>query len=141
MGFLGTNSNPSGFPPNTADPQWARTAVGRFPLFVQLDPEEAGLSGKSGVLVVWHGGVKPAWVWVGASNDLAATIHELAKDDDLMYYDLRGRLFVSWSMIKPDFQPGVVRFLNEHLKPIIDNPAADDIKADPIPVYPPAYQP
>ena len=124
-----------------SDPKWARSATGRFYRFVDLDPEELGLSGKSGVFVIWHGGVQPEWVFVDRSRDLAATFHAIAEDEEVMYYDLRGRLFVTWTLIKPEFQEGVVRYLIESLKPIIDNPNAEAMSAEPIPVFPPAYHP
>jgi hypothetical protein len=123
------------------DPQWARSPTGRFHRFIHLDPEERGLSGVTGVFVLWHGGVKPEWVYVAKAKDLAAALHEVAKDEDVMYYEVRGGLFVTWSPILPQYQDGVVRFLAESLKPVIENPAAVALKAKAIPVFPPAYHP
>ncbi len=123
------------------DPKWVRNAAGRFYRFVRLDPEAEGLSGVSGVFVIWHAGVKSGWVYVGRSNDLAAELNKLADNDEIMDYDSRGGLFVTWSRIRDEFQAGVVRYLTESLKPQVGNPSARGIGAKPIPVLSPGAKP
>lgn len=134
MGALGSSGD-------LMDPQWARTPTGRFHRFIHLDPEEQGLTKVTGVFVIWHGGVKPEWVYVAKAKDLAAAMHEVAKDEDVMYYEIRGGLFVTWSLVLPQHQDGVVRFLTDALKPVVENTAATGLKTKPIPVFPPAYHP
>lgn len=125
--------------PTVLDPQWVRSRTGHFHRFARLDPEEEGLVGVSGVYVIWHGGVRPGWVYTGKSSDLAATFHELGENDEIMDFDARGGLIVSWALIRDKFQDGVLLYLNETLKPEVKNPTPPNKKATPIPVYAPGY--
>ena len=119
------------------DPHWARTKKGSFHRLLSLDPEANGLTKANGVYVVWHGGIKPGWIFIGRSDDLARTFHEVAEDEEVMAYDIRGGIYVAWAMIKEEFQNGVVRHLNDALSPMIKNNAAAVKKAKPVPVRPP----
>ena len=123
------------------NPNWAVSPRGNFPRLVHLDPEEEGLTNASGVYVAWHGGLRPNWLYVGQSDNLAAAIHGLGDDEELMEYEIRGGLFVTWALIKKEFQSPVVRYLIDKLDPELDtiNPPGDDIH--PIPVYPPGVTP
>ena len=87
-----------------------------------LDSEKAGLSGIGGIYAIWHGGVRPEWVYIGMSNDLAATFRDLAGNEDICNYNVRGGLFVSWALILEDYRGGVLRFLNDSMKPLVPNP-------------------
>lgn len=116
------------------DPKWGRDAKGRFPKLLMMDPEELGLSGRSGVLVLWHKGMKPAWVYVGKSNDLAQAFHDLGNNDEIAHQDIHGGLFASWSFVRDEHQDGVVRYLINVMDPKIDNPNPPSDKAHPIPV-------
>ena len=122
---------------NLPDPYWARTKTGYYHRLLNLDPEASGLSRTSGVYVVWHTGVKPGWVFAGRSDDLASTFHRLADDDAVMTYDMHGGIFVTWALIKKEFQDGVVRHLNDTLKPKIKNTDAALQSVKPVPVRPP----
>jgi hypothetical protein len=124
------------------DPKWTHGEGGRFPKFLDLDPEAAGLSGKSGVFAIWHTGVQPGWVYIGRSPDLARTFFELGDNDDILEYRKRGALFVSWCYIRDDFQDGVVTYLTKALKPKVDNPqtkSEDDVEM--VAVFPPGMAP
>ena len=116
------SQQPPAGPPE--DPKWSRTANGLFRRFANLDPEAEGLGGKSGVFVVWHGGLKPRWVYVAASADLAGALHDAVEEEDVMAYAVHGGLFVTWAFIKAEFQGGVVKYLNEAMDPLVENPAA-----------------
>ncbi len=132
MDFFGGNQT-------AADPQWVRSKSGSFLRLADLDPEESGLTGISGVYVIWNGGVSPAWVYVGMADDLAAAMHAAGGDEDIMQYEVHGRLYVTWASVRKNYQPGVVRFLTEALQPRASNPEAAVITAKPVPVLPPAY--
>jgi len=130
------------------DPKWVHGEGGRFPRFLDLDPEAAGLKGLSGVFAVWHTGVKPGWVYVGASKDLEQTFYKLGEDKNVLEYRDRGNLYCSWCLIREEFQAGVVAFLTLALKPKVNNPDAPDpdthykdLKIDMIPVYAPGMEP
>ena len=123
------------------DPKWVRSAAGRFHRFVRLDPQAEGLSRVSGVFVLWYVGARSEWVYVGRSNDLASTFDNLAEDDEVMDYEGRGGLFVTWAMIRGEYQNGVVRHLTDALKPLVDNPESQGNRAEPIPVIAPGAKP
>jgi hypothetical protein len=118
------------------DPKWALDAKGKFHTLFDLDPDEAGLNGVGGVFVIWHGGVHPEWVFVGAANDLGRALAAAADNKDIQQYDVNGRLFVTWSSVVEKYRPGVVRFLVEQLDPLVDNRAAPsrDSEIEPIQV-------
>jgi hypothetical protein len=116
------------------DPKWSRSASGHFRRFINLDPEEEGLAGKGGVFVIWHGGLRPRWVYVGSSADLARAFHDLAEEREVMGFEVNGGLFVSWATIREEFRGGVVKYLCETMDPLVENPAAFRGDDDPIPV-------
>ncbi len=122
------------------DPEWVRNARGKFNRLIHLDTNVEGLRGASGVFVIWHSGVKPQWVYVGASENLAAAIDAARDDDDINSYEVNGGLYVTWSPVLRDKQKGVVRFLSEAMQPVVENPAAQNIKDGPINVVVPKRQ-
>ena len=101
------------------NPMWARSSRGLFFRLIHLDPEEKGLSGVGGIFVVWHAGLRPQWVCVSAADDLAAAIHRLADDADVMSYEVNGGLFVSWALVRPEHRSGAVAYLTGRLRPAI----------------------
>lgn len=101
------------------DPAWARSPRGLFYRLVHLDPEAEGLSGIGGVLVVWHDGVRPEWVYVSAATDLAAAIHALADNADVMSYEVNGGLFVTWALLRSEHRDGAVAYLADRLRPAV----------------------
>jgi hypothetical protein len=101
------------------DPGWARSPRGLFFRLIHLDPEKEGLSGVGGIFVIWHAGVRPQWVCVAAAEDLAAAIHRMADDADVMSYEVNGGLFVSWALVQPAYRSGAVAYLTGRLRPAI----------------------
>ena len=104
------------------DPGWVKSPSGRFHRFVLLDAAKAGLSGIGGIYAIWHGGVRPEWVYIGKSDDLAATFQDLAGNEDIRSYNVRGGLFVSWALIREEYRNGALRFLNDSMKPLVPSP-------------------
>jgi hypothetical protein len=124
-----------------ADPSWVRSDKGRFYRLAHLEPGESGINGLGGVFVIWHRGVRPEWVYVGASEDIGATLAKVAEDEDIMSYEVHGGLSCTWAPIKKEFRPGVVRYLREILKPVVSPRAGDGIdetRVEPIPVKTPS---
>ena len=119
------------------DPNWARSASGRFHRLVRLDPEAEGLSGLGGVYVIWHAGIRPEWVYVGHTEDLAGTFHHVGRDRDIMDYEVNGGLYVSWCLIREEYRDGVVRYLHDTLNPPVDNAAVAGMDVPPVPVIAP----
>ena len=128
MGWFGgkkkedEKEEPEFLPGPARDIKWVKTSLGTFHQFTSIDVDEVGLRGRSGVYVLWHGGVRPAWVQVGSSDDLAATFRSLVHEKDIMQYDVRGRLFVTWSFVKKEWHGGVVKFLEKALQPLEQTP-------------------
>ena len=124
------------------DPRWVQNKRGRFPNFLNLDPEAAGLSGVSGVFAIWHAGAAPGWVYFGASQDLAKTFHELGENEDILEFNDLGNLYCSWCLIREELQPGVVAFLTLATKPKVANPEAlTQDEVDLVSVWPPGMVP
>jgi hypothetical protein len=119
------------------DPNWVRSKRGKFHRLSMLDTAAERLNGLSGVYVIWHSGVKPQWVYVGASDNLAHAIDRAAEDDDIASYEVNGGLFVTWSPILKERQGGVLTFLHGAMKPAVENPAVKSIEDGPINVIVP----
>jgi len=102
-----------------------------------LDAEKAGLAGIGGIYAIWHGGLRPEWVSIGKSDDLAAAFRDLAGNEDIRNYNIRGGLFVSWALIRQDYRDGVLRFLNDSMNPLVPGPDAPGEDVTPIPVIGP----
>ena len=121
------------------DPQWVKAAQGKFARLLRVDPEKEGLAGASGVVVIWHAGVRPRWVFIGYAADLAVYLHSIGRNRAIMDFEVNGGLYVTWSLIRAEFQPGVVKYLSGLLKPLVENPALLNIEEDPIPVIAPSH--
>lgn len=114
------------------DPDWARNKRGKFHRLTMLDTLAEGLNGLSGVYVIWHSGVKPQWVYVGASDNMGHAIDWAAEDDDIFSYEVNGGLYVTWSPILKERQGGVLKFLHDSMRPAVENPAVKSIQDGPI---------
>ena len=123
------------------DPNWVRNDKGKFFRFINLQPQEQNLEGQSGVFIIWHGGVRPAWVFVGTSRNLARDLQWCKDNEDIMYFERFGGLFVSWCYIRKEFQSGAARYLTQIAKPQVDNPLAPSSAVDAIPVMLPGAKP
>ena len=86
------------------DPKWVRYPKGTFYQLLQLDTDEASLNGVSGVYLVWHRGIKPAWVYAGESLNLARAINDVADNEDVTQYEVNGNLYVSWSPAMEEYR-------------------------------------
>ncbi len=119
------------------DPNWAKSASGRFHRLVRLDPEAEELSRVGGVYAIWHSGVRPKWVFVGCTEDLADSFHHVGRNRDIMGFEINGGLYVSWCLIREEYRDGVVRYLQDTLKPLVDNVAVAGTDVPPVPVIAP----
>ncbi|MSO92428.1 MAG: hypothetical protein EXQ86_03385 [Rhodospirillales bacterium] len=120
--------------PPPIDPRWAKSAKGRFYRLVQLDTDRDVAANTSAVFAIWHGGVKPGWVYVGRTANLAKELKKLAADSEILFYHKHGGLSVSWANVKPEYQGGVVRYLIDVMKPIVENSAERRNDEDTVPV-------
>ncbi|NQV45513.1 MAG: hypothetical protein HQ501_11440 [Rhodospirillales bacterium] len=125
----------------TADIQWARNQSGRFHNLMFVDAVTESLKGLSGVYVIWKGGTKPQWLYVGATKDLAETLEAKIDDPEIESHHSQGGLSVTWALIKPEFQGGIVHYLTDIMKPRIENPDAELYASEkPIAVYKPGWK-
>lgn len=123
------------------DPGWFRTQRGGFPDLFDLEPDEVGLTGKGGVFLIWHGGVKPEWVYVGHGPDMAQSLFDIGKNKDVIYYENRGGLFVTWAFVLDQYRDGVVKFLQENLPTVVISQNTYDEETQPVPVFSPGKEP
>ncbi|GAB6051645.1 hypothetical protein JCM17960_04650 [Magnetospira thiophila] len=115
------------------DPQWVRAPDGQFWRLADVFPEEIGLTGLSGIYVIWHGGIQPQWLRVGRTENLALPVVEARLDPEMRDYESRGGLWVTWSAVRKEFQAGVVAYLIQAMTPLLPDPRAD-ASSEPIPV-------
>ncbi len=123
------------------DPNWARSASGRYQRLVFLEPDRVGLAGESGIFVIWHAGVAPAWIYVDHASDLGEALLAAMADPVIMSYEANGGLFVTWAGIAPDYCEGMVCHLARALRPVIKPRSCNLDEAFPIPVVAPGSEP
>ncbi len=119
---------------------WEMNPSGRFWRLMYVRTDRHNLNGRGGVLAVFHRGVRPAWVYVGATLDLGKLIEDAKDDPQISEFDNRGGLFATWSFVKPSYQEGVVAYLRQQLKPkVLDSPLdmGRTYSVKPIRVHPP----
>jgi len=119
---------------DATNPHWAKTAQGSYNRLAFLEPEHLGLSGTGGVYVIWHAGIRSEWVYVGKSNNLARALDTIMDNEDVMYYDSQGGLFVTWALVREEYHDGVLRFLIDSMKPLVRTPRPPSNKVKPLPV-------
>ncbi|WP_142848101.1 hypothetical protein [Telmatospirillum sp. J64-1] len=124
-----------------SDPKWRKSPKKVFYRLIGVNPKEHGLGGLGGVYVIWHRGVRPRWIHVGASEDLAATLNDLLDDKEIQALEIHGGVYFTWSPIAPEFRDGTVLYLTDILRPLMPEPRPGeeiDPSADPVPVLPPS---
>lgn len=129
-----------GRPGPPQDARWARSPRGKYFRLIHLDPEEVGLSGVGGIYVVWHGGVRPRWVCVGRTDDLAASYHRLGADKEVMSFEVNGGLFTTWSLIRAEHREGVLAYLDDVMQPLVPTPGRPGADVRRVPVVPPGFR-
>lgn len=86
-----------------------------YPPLLALDFAAAGA--RDGLYAVWHLGVRPQWLRVGAAADLGAALGALARMPWIVGHGNNGGIFVAWAYPPKADHAGIVRFLAETLKP------------------------
>ena len=124
MGLFGGSKAPTIASSAPIDPKWVRSPAGGFYQLLDFDPDAAGIRGVGGVFVIWHGGIRPEWVYAGESPNIARALDALIDNPEITQYKTHGGLFVTWSLVKEEFRRGVLLHLTRALKPLIPNPRA-----------------
>lgn len=90
------------------------------------------LSGRSGLYAVWHLGVRPQWLRVGFTTDLATAITVLARTPEITAFVPHDGPFVSWCFGTVADAAGRVKFLVANLLPAAqDFTLSCDVVLDP----------
>ncbi|NVK18644.1 MAG: hypothetical protein HWE30_08120 [Methylocystaceae bacterium] len=122
------------------DVAWSKSESGKFRRLPFVELAKENVSGVAAIYVIWHGGVKPGWVYVGMAEDLAMDITDAKQSRDIMEYDMRGGAFITWQTFPKNMAPGVFAFLTEVLQPEVRNPEADMYASkEHVKVLPPGY--
>ena len=119
---------------------WHRDANGYYPRLLPLHPSEEGLDQVGGVYMLWHRGVEPQWIYIGATNDLGESLSRARDAEMILDFETRGGIYVTWTPIKTEYRDGVVNFLRHTLHPLLTENIDDerrDATAAFIPVLPP----
>jgi hypothetical protein len=117
---------------------WKRDSRGYYPRLLRIDPDS--LAEEGGVYVLWHRGLHPQWIYVGATSDLGVSLGRARDAEIVLNYEPLGGVYVTWAPIRPEFRDGVVNFLRDTLNPLITDNMDDDRRdpgATPIPVVSP----
>ncbi|MQX38270.1 hypothetical protein [Roseospira navarrensis] len=108
------------------DPVWQRDPAMKYYRLLSMRPGRPNLTGRSGVFVLFHRGVRPGWVYVGATADLAGAVERVQAHHEISEYERRGGVFMTWSYIRADKRDGVVAYLRRQMKPEVEDPALDE---------------
>ncbi len=122
---------------DSMDPKWARTTSGRFHRLLSIALDLRPLNGHGGVYVIWHQGVKPGWVHAAATDDLSRALGEARDAPEVLAYEARGGLYVTWSPVLSKYRAGVTVYLRNAMNPVLEHALPGDANsagAEPIPV-------
>jgi hypothetical protein len=87
----------------------------------------------SGVYIIWHAGDPSRVVRVG-QGDIADRLGKHRKDKEILAYNKKGKLLVTWASVPSKYQDGVERFLADKWSPLVGDVYPD---AEPIAVNSP----
>jgi hypothetical protein len=96
--------------------------------FVNL--EHSLFNNLEGIYVIWHGGEKPATVFVG-KGAIREKITQHRSDERIQKPYAELGLFATWAPVPPESRAGIEAFLIDKLTPIIRDQIAP---AEPIPI-------
>ncbi len=123
------------------NPRWAKTEDGKFHRLLLLRTDRLNLDGVGGVFVLWRGGLQPTWLYADKSRDLAADMENCLDNDEIMANDMRAGVFVSWALVRPEYQDGVLKYLLDTMEPLIEHPKPPPEDTRAYPVLVPGEQP
>ncbi len=100
---------------------------GVYPSLFDLGPHAAALKAKSGIFALWHLGVRPQWLRVGAAGDLGACLAAAAEALKESPFRGNGGLYAAWVFMPAARCSGIVMHLRTRLRPILqDTPLAGE---------------
>ena len=111
------------FRSKTPDEGW-RPGEGLYPSLFDVSAHVPALKGKGGVYALWHLGVRPEWLRIGAGPDLLACLAAAAGDLASSSFRGNGGIFAAWAFVAPARWPGVITHLEAKLDPVFRSTAA-----------------
>jgi len=115
---------------------WNRCSPDQWPELFAVDLDGPHFKGLDGVFVVWHGGAAPKPIAVGFGR-IADELKAL-REDPVVVKSKSLSVLATWARVDAASAEGVVRFLNESLKPM--NGVTPTIE-QPIEINLPGYPP
>lgn len=88
-----------------------------YPRLLDFDPGAAGLTGKLGVYAIWHLGIRPQWLRVGANQDLGTAFGAFARTAWIQTFHGNAGVFIAWAVPPQNQCAGMAGFLAEKLRP------------------------
>jgi hypothetical protein len=82
-----------------------------------IDFNADALNRRHGLYAVWHLGVRPQWLRVGATADLGGLLTSLKIMPWITLHEYNAGVFVAWTFAPPTEAAGMARFLAEKLTP------------------------
>jgi len=90
-----------------------------YPQLTELDLSSESFSEKGGIFAAWHLGVRPQWLKVSVSQNLAETLATLAGHKDVITYDQNRGVFIAWAYSSPENWAGQTKYLAHLLEPAL----------------------
>ena len=104
--------------PKPSEDAW-HPANAAYPSLFDLAGHAAALEGKGGIYALWHSGVRPQWLRIGAGTDLRKGLAALSAVSQVAGYRGNGGLFVAWAFLDAARLQGIVLHLRLRLEPAL----------------------
>ena len=119
--------------PKTPDDRWHPVDQG-YPSLFDLKAHAPGLNGKGGVYALWHLGVRPQWLRIGAGANLGCCLNSAAAALAASKLRANGGIYAAWALVDAARWPGIVQHLRVRLAPVLqDTVVVGDIVWDAAP--------
>ncbi len=90
-----------------------------YPLLATFDPIIVGLAKVSGLIAIWHLGVRPQWLKVAASKDISVTLRSATQVAAILSYRPNGGVYVAWAALPAPDLRAHAKYMCEHLNPLL----------------------
>ena len=127
---------------NIATIEWIKGKSGKYFRLISIDENSKSLVQQGGVFIIWaKWGNKTTWLYVGSTADLGKSFKAAKNDPQIMSYEGKGRIGVTWALSNPKYRGRIAAYLKTLLKPVVDKPELSEesnFSTEPFAVYPPA---
>jgi len=90
------------------------------------------LAGREGLYAIWHLGVRPQWLRVGAASDLGGAFFGLRQATWVASHEGNAGIYLAWAFPPSGQALGMAKLLAERLKPTFQSePFSPDQTLDP----------